>query len=60
MKRVNLLAGLVWILLFSVPAFAQENSTPAKVEDKKEINIMESADLARQTLPMATREPGMP
>ncbi len=48
MKRAIILAGFVWILLFSVPAFAQENSTPAKVEDKKEINIMESADLARQ------------
>ena len=48
MKRVIILAGLFWILLFSTLAFAQENSIPAKVEDKKEINIMESADLARQ------------
>jgi FKBP-type peptidyl-prolyl cis-trans isomerase len=57
MQRILILAGLVWALIFSPMAVAEEKgspvstgevNTPAAPVEKKEINIMDSADLARQ------------
>ncbi len=47
MKRAMILAGLFWILVFS-PMANGEKAEPAELGEKKEINILETADLARQ------------
>jgi FKBP-type peptidyl-prolyl cis-trans isomerase len=48
MKNAIILAGLVGIFFFSPPAIAGGKKIPVQNQEKPEITVMESADLARQ------------
>jgi FKBP-type peptidyl-prolyl cis-trans isomerase len=43
-----ILLGVVWILMFSWVATAEQTITKDRPDEKKEINVLESADLIRQ------------
>jgi FKBP-type peptidyl-prolyl cis-trans isomerase len=48
MKRTLVLTALAGILIFAPIAMAGEKSEPSTINEKKEITVMESADLIRQ------------